>query len=76
AQADQAQRIARAFVSAPEKVLNMVSVAGSDQVTVKARVVEVQRTAVKQLGLDVSAVLNSVGDGLSFANSATFGVNG
>lgn len=76
AQADQAQRIARAFVSAPEKVLNMVSVAGSDQVTVKARVVEVQRTAVKQLGLDVSAVLNSVGDGLSFANNATFGVNG
>lgn len=76
AQSDQAQRIARAFVSAPEKVLNMISVAGSDQVTIKARVIEVQRSAVKQLGLDVNAVLNSVGDGLSFAQSATFGVSG
>lgn len=76
AQSDQAQRIARAFVSAPEKVLNMVSVAGSDQVTIKARVVEVQRSVVKQLGLDVDAVLNSVGDGLTFNQSATFGVNG
>ncbi len=76
AQSTQAQTIARAFVSAPEKVLNMLNVAGSDQVMVKARVIEVQRSAVKQLGLDVSAVLNSVGDGLSFAQSATFGVNG
>lgn len=76
AQSDQAQRIARAFVSAPEKVLNMVSVAGSDQVTIKARVVEVQRSVVKQLGLDVDAVLNNVGDGLTFNQSATFGVNG
>ncbi len=76
AQSDQAQRIARAFVATPEKVLNMISVAGSDQVTIKARVIEVQRSAVKQLGLDVNAVLNSVGDGLSFAQSATFGVSG
>ena len=76
AQSTQAQTIARAFVSAPEKVLNMLNVAGSDQVMVKARVIEVQRSAVKQLGLDVSAVLNSVGDGLSFAQSATFGVSG
>ena len=76
AQSEQAQRIARAFVSAPEKVLNMISVAGSDQVTIKARVIEVQRSAVKQLGLDVNAVLNSVGDGLAFGQSATFGVSG
>ena len=76
AQSTQAQTIARAFVSAPEKVLNMLNVAGSDQVMVKARVIEVQRSAVKQLGLDVSAVLNTVGDGLSFAQNATFGVNG
>lgn len=76
AQADQARRIAAAFVSAPEKVINLISVAGSDQVTVKARIVEVQRSAVKQLGLDVNAVLNTVGDGLSFGQTATFGVNG
>ncbi|RZJ03984.1 MAG: type II and III secretion system protein family protein [Brevundimonas sp.] len=75
-EADRASQVARAFVSAPEKVINMMTIAGSDQVMVKARVIEVQRTAIKQLGLDVDAVLNSVGDGLSFAQSATFGVSG
>ncbi|HEX8662184.1 MAG TPA: type II and III secretion system protein family protein [Brevundimonas sp.] len=75
-EADRASQVARAFVSAPEKVINMMTIAGSDQVMVKARVIEVQRTAIKQLGLDVDAVLNNVGDGLSFAQSATFGVSG
>ena len=75
-EADRAAQVARAFVSAPEKVINMMTIAGSDQVMVKARVIEVQRTAIKQLGLDVDTVLNSVGDGLSFAQGATFGVSG
>lgn len=75
-EADRATQVARAFVSAPEKVLNMMTIAGSDQVMVKARVIEVQRTAIKQLGLDVNAVLNSVGDGLSLAQTATFGISG
>ena len=75
-EADRAAQVARAFVSAPEKVINMMTISGSDQVMVKARVIEVQRTAIKQLGLDVNAVLNSVGDGLSFAQGATFAVSG
>ena len=75
-EADRAAQVARAFVSAPEKVINMMTIAGSDQVMVKARVIEVQRTAIKQLGLDVDGVLNSIGDGLSFAQGATFGVSG
>ncbi|WP_235562658.1 type II and III secretion system protein family protein [Brevundimonas sp. Root1423] len=75
-EADRASQVARAFVSAPEKVINMMTISGSDQVMVKARVIEVQRTAIKQLGLDVDAVLNSVGDGLSFAQGATFAVSG
>ncbi|WAC60487.1 type II and III secretion system protein family protein [Brevundimonas sp. SL130] len=75
-QADQARRVAGAFVSAPEKVINLIGVTGSDQVTVKARIVEVQRSAVKQLGMDVSAVLNTVGDGLSLSQTSTFAVNG
>lgn len=75
-EADRAAQVARAFVSAPEKVINMMTIAGSDQVMVRARVIEVQRTAIKQLGLDVNGVLNSVGDGLSFTQGATFGVSG
>lgn len=75
-EADRAAQVARAFVSGPEKVLNMMTIAGSDQVMVRARVVEVQRSAVKQLGLDVNAVLNEVGDGLTYSHNATFAVSG
>jgi pilus assembly protein CpaC len=75
-EADRAAQVARAFVTAPEKVINMMTIAGSDQVMVRARVIEVQRTAIKQLGLDVNGVLNSVGDGLSLTQGATFGVSG
>ncbi|GLS01663.1 secretin [Brevundimonas denitrificans] len=75
-EADRAAQVARAFVSAPEKVINMMTIAGSDQVMVKARVIEVQRTAIKQLGLDVNAFVSDIGDGLGFLQNATFGVNG
>lgn len=75
-EADRATQVARAFVSAPEKVINMMTIAGSDQVMVKARVIEVQRTAVKQLGVDVSALVSNIGDGLSFTQNATFAVAG
>lgn len=75
-EADRAAQVARAFVSAPEKVINMMTIAGSDQVTIKARVIEVQRSAVKQLGVDVNALVQGVGDGLTFTQNATFAVAG
>ena len=75
--AERAAQVARAFVSAPEKVMNMIAVAGSDQVTLKVRVVEVQRNAIKQLGFDTQAVIGRVGDTQwLLGNSATWGVNG
>jgi len=76
-ESDRIQQVARAFVSAPEKVMNMMSVAGSDQVTLKVRVVEIQRSAIKQLGFDTNAVLGQVG-GTQYllGQAATFGVNG
>lgn len=75
-EADRASQVARAFVTGPEKVINMMTIAGSDQIMVKARIVEVQRTVVKQLGIDATAVLASVGDGLSLTQNATFAVSG
>jgi pilus assembly protein CpaC len=77
AEAERAAQVARAFVSAPEKVMNMIAVAGSDQVTLKVRVVEVQRSAIKQLGFDTQAVIGRVGDTQwLLGNAATWGVNG
>jgi len=76
AEADRITQVARAFVATPDKVMNMMSVAGSDQVTLKVRVVEVQRNAIKQLGVDLNAVIANVADNLSFSRASSFGVNG
>jgi pilus assembly protein CpaC len=75
-QSSQASRIAAAFVSAPEKVLNLITVPGSDQVTLKVRVVEVQRNVIKQLGFNTSAAIGRLGDTQWLLGSAaTWGIN-
>jgi len=75
--ADKAVQIARASVTKPEQVLNMLSIAGKDQVMLKVRIVEMQRSVIKQLGFDLSAVLGQVGETqYLISKAATFGVNG
>ncbi|NBB65226.1 BON domain-containing protein [Pseudomonas sp. ODNR1LW] len=76
AQATQAAQVARAFVSAPEKVINMISVAGSDQVTLKVRVVEVQRSSLKQLGFSADILKGSGIHSYGFSRPNTYGING
>ncbi|MGC1302419.1 MAG: type II and III secretion system protein family protein [Caulobacteraceae bacterium] len=79
AEADKAIRIATAFVDKPEKILNMLSVAGPEQVMLKVRIVEVNRQIVKQLGVNLGALIGSVGptgSSLALSSVATYGVNG
>lgn len=77
ADSEKASRIAGQFVSSPDKVLNMLGIAGKDQVMLEVRVVEVQRNVIKQLGVDLNAVLGQLGQTqYSFGMSPTFGVNG
>lgn len=74
---EKASRIAAQFVKTPEQVLNMLSIAGKDQVMLQVRIVEVQRTVIKQLGVDLNAVVGQLGgDQFSFGLSPTYGVNG
>ena len=76
-ESDAAARIAAQFTGKPENVLNMLSIAGKDQVMLQVRIVEVQRNVVKQLGVDLNAVLGQLGqDQFSFGISPTYGVNG
>lgn len=75
--ADKAVQIARAGVAKPDQVLNMMSIAGKDQVMLKVRIVEMQREVIKQLGFNMQAVLNQLGQPqYLFGSVATFGVNG
>lgn len=76
AEADRAVQIARQFVSSPERVVNLISVAESDQVTLRVRVVEVQRSVVKQLGIDINALVAQGGDQFTFEQNPTYGVSG
>jgi pilus assembly protein CpaC len=75
--ADKAVRIASSFVAKPEQVINMMSVAQPDQVMLKVRIVEVNRQIIKQLGVNLSAVIGQVGGSqFSLANAASYAVNG
>jgi pilus assembly protein CpaC len=76
--ADKAVQIARAAVTQPDQqVINMLSIAGKDQVMLKVRIVEMQRNVIKQLGFNTQGLLNQVGNPqYGFINTASFGVNG
>jgi pilus assembly protein CpaC len=77
AEADRAVRLAQAVVAKPDLVINMLSIAGPEQVMLKVRIVEVDRTVVKQLGVNLNAVYNQIGEPqLMFGTASTFGVNG
>ncbi|MFN3958364.1 MAG: type II and III secretion system protein family protein [Parvularculaceae bacterium] len=53
-QAANASDIAGRFIGDPAKVVNMVSIRDREQVMLKVRVVEMQRSLIKQLGIDPS----------------------
>ncbi|TXR50114.1 type II and III secretion system protein family protein [Phyllobacterium endophyticum] len=47
------------------KIVNLIQIAGDDQVTLKVTVAEVSRTVMKQLG--VNLVVDGIGNGISFS---------
>ncbi|MCF6293994.1 MAG: pilus assembly protein N-terminal domain-containing protein, partial [Robiginitomaculum sp.] len=75
-QAAQAIKIARTFVDDPENVISMLSITGKDQVMLKVRIVEMQRTLTKQLGMDL-AVAGRIGEvSFNLVNPAQFSLAG
>jgi pilus assembly protein CpaC len=75
--ADRAVQIAQQFTAKPESVLNMLSIAGKEQVMLKVRIVEMQRSVIKQLGFNLSALTGQIGGPQYLLNAmATYGVNG
>ncbi len=91
-EAANAKRIAQRFVDDDNKVVSMISILDREQVMLKVRIVEMQRTVVKQLGVDTdgvatlsNATLNlaantlingQAGGGLEGVASRAFGANG
>jgi pilus assembly protein CpaC len=75
--ADQAVRLAQSYAGKPELVVNMMNVAGKQQVMLKVQIVEVQRSVIKQLGFDLSTVMGQAGSPqYLFSKAPNFAVNG
>ncbi|WP_339741777.1 pilus assembly protein N-terminal domain-containing protein, partial [uncultured Maricaulis sp.] len=51
--ADTALSIAQRWVDDPAQILSMISIEGRDQVMLKVRIVEMQRSIVRQLGVNL-----------------------
>jgi pilus assembly protein CpaC len=71
-----AKDIATRMTGSPDKVVNNISISGQEQVTIKVKVAEMQRTILKQLGIDWNTAfqIGQFAGGLKFING--FGANG
>ncbi|HET6157405.1 MAG TPA: pilus assembly protein N-terminal domain-containing protein [Dongiaceae bacterium] len=82
--AGQAQQIARRFVPADTNIVNMITIGSEQQVLIKVKVAEVQKSALKQLGSVFNLATQDLGPfALDFLSSAgivgaigTLGFNG
>ncbi|MGJ4901450.1 type II and III secretion system protein family protein [Bradyrhizobium sp. HKCCYLS2058] len=71
-EAQQAGELAARLAGGADKVVNSITVRGRDQVMLKVTVAEVQRSVVKQLGIDLSGQLNYGTAVIKYANSNPF----
>src|SRR5882724_3381698 len=75
-EAQQAGELAARLVGGPDKVVNSIAVRGRDQVMLKVTVAEVQRSIIKQLGIDLSGSLNYGTAVVNFNNTNPFTATG
>lgn len=75
--AKRAADIAVKFVGGEaEKVVNMISVGGKQQVNLRVTIAEVQRSVIKQLGVDMDAIGSSGNIAFQALTENPFAVNG
>ncbi|WP_370870836.1 type II and III secretion system protein family protein [Bradyrhizobium sp.] len=74
-EAQQAGDLAARLVGGADKVVNSIVVRGRDQVMLKVTVAEVRRDIVKQMGVDLSASMNSGTTVGRFNNNNPFTAN-
>lgn len=75
-EADKARDIAARYIGNKDNVLSMLSIEGKEQVMLKVTVAEMQRSVIKQLGIDLSSAA-SIGDfALKVATTNQFSLQG
>ena len=81
ATSDRVIRIANQYAGSADKIVNMMSIKSGDTVQLQVRIVEMQRTVIKQMGINLSAtnLLNNLLPedwGVNLATANGFTVNG
>ena len=70
---DRVEKLARMWLGtegdAEGEIVNLLAVEGKDQVMLKVRIVEMQRSVTKQMGVDLSAIGDLGGSTVSLLNS-------
>jgi pilus assembly protein CpaC len=74
-EAQQAGDLAARLVGGADKVVNSITVRGRDQVMLKVTLAEVQRSIIKQLGIDLTANMNYGTAVVKFSNANPFTAN-
>ena len=63
-----AANIAAKFVGSPDKIVNSITVSGSDQVNLRVVIAEVEKNTVRKLGIDMAGTVGAVAAASSPAN--------
>jgi pilus assembly protein CpaC len=74
-EAQQAGELAARLAGGAEKVVNSIAVRGRDQVMLKVTVAEVQRSIIKQLGIDLNGTMSYGTAVVRFNNNNPFTAN-
>src|SRR5947207_357714 len=74
-EAQQAGDLAARIAGGADKVVNQISVRGRDQVMLKVTVAEVQRSIIKQLGIDLNGSMSYGTSVVKFNNATPFTAN-
>ncbi|HEY0301153.1 MAG TPA: type II and III secretion system protein family protein [Rhizomicrobium sp.] len=72
----RAQDIAGRFAGDPAKVVNMLKVPGSEQVTIRVRIAEMRRNVAKQFGIDLASAAVVAGVPIAASSAQQFGLVG
>ena len=72
----RAQDLAARFAGDPAKVVNMLKVPGSEQVTIRVRIAEMRRNVAKQFGIDLASAAVVAGVPIAASSAQQFGLVG
>ena len=74
-EAQQAGDMAARLAGGADKIVNSIVVRGRDQVMLKVTVAEIQRSVIKQLGIDLNAAMSYGTSVVNFSNTNPFTAN-